>query len=250
MKTKLLLFAVILFLFSGCTTPPSTENQSDYQATIEVLSSKVEELSAQLTDSILPSYTLSPTNTPVPTSTKTPTSSPTITPTKDTSKAKAKNWVTWIESNGVLIEVERILLCDKSWENIYREEYLSANIYKDKQTFIEFVFRITNNTEQVIRFNMFETIASVNGEQIYFNDFLYDGVFFGWGGDDLDANILPGSIVRGVVWTAIDKSRWDDVNKIIISMPHAFDKNWHKLTSDFYVEIAVDDWGFEPLLDD
>jgi hypothetical protein len=250
MKTKLLLLAVIILIISGCTTPPATENQPDYQATIAVLSSQLEELSAQPTESIPPTSTLSPTNTSVPTSTKKPTSTPTLKPTQDTTQAKAKNFVASAESNGVLIEVERILICANTWENLYKEEGLSADVYQNKPTFIEFIIRVTNNTEKVIQFNSHVAIASADGEQIYFEDYVYNYPAPGWIGDNLSDEILPGSMVRGGLYTGITRSKWDEVKKIIISMPHAFDKDYHRVTSDYLIEIEVGDWGFEPLLDD
>lgn len=251
MKIKWVLLFVLLVLLIGCSSP----DEPDYQATIDLLSrsqeeSAEEEVVVEATNTTIPTDIPAPTDTAEPTSTNTiePTPTNTAEPTQDTSLAKAKNFVASAEQNGVLIEVERILICDIYWDDIYKD-FAKESMLDGKTTYIEFVFRVTNNTDKIIEFNFSRSIASANGEQISFYDYVYGDYFWGWGGDDLEEDILPGSMVSGFVWTGVKRSTWNEIEKIIISIPGAFDQDYDDVTNDFLIEIEVGDWGFEPMLD-
>ena len=243
MKHITVILFVISLLLSGCSKP----SEPDYQATIDVLTTNQTELSL-VTNTSAPTDTQIPTDTAVPTDTPIPTSTSTVEPTEEITLVKAKNFVASEEQNDVIIEVERILICDKTWKNQYKE-FSEEPIFNDKKTYIEFIFRVTNNTDKVISFNFFTSVASANGEQIIFEDYIYGEKFWGWGGDDIDEDILPGSMVRGYVWTGVKRTSWDEINKIIISIPYAIDKDYNRVTDHFLLEIEVGDWGFEPLIE-
>ena len=57
-------------------------------------------------------------------------------------------------------------------------------------------------------------------------------------------------MVRGFTWTGVKRSAWDEIEKIFISIPHAFERKIFRATDDFLFEIEVGDWGFEPLIED
>lgn len=243
MKQKILLLIVLLIILISC----SPQDEPNLQATIDVLNTSQAELPeeniTEIINTPIPTATQRPTETPIPTST------PTNEPTQDSYLAKAKNFVASEEQNGVLIEVERILICDKYWDDIYKD-YSEEPIFDDKTTYIEFIFRVTNNTDKIIWFNFSDTIASANGEQISLYDFVYSDYYWGWGDDDLDEDILPGSMVRGFTWTGVKRSTWDEIDKIIISIPNAYDNDYNSVTDNFLFEIEVGDWGFEPIIED
>lgn len=242
MKYKYLLLVFLLIILISC----SPQEEPDLQATIDVLNTREAE-SPDKEEITEITNTSIPTDTPVPTDTTVPTSTPTSEPTQDSSLVKAKNFVASEEQNGVLIEVERILICDKTWQDL-NNIYSEISLLDDKITFVEFFFRVTNNTNEVIGFNFYTSIASANGEQISIEEYIWEGM--GWMGDDLDNDILPGSTVSGGVWGGIKRSSWDEVEKIIISIPEAFDKDYRAVTQDFLFEVEVGDWGFEPLVED
>lgn len=246
MKGKIILTALILLVLAGCSGP----SQPSFQATIEVLESRLETVTTINTNisptAAFPSSTSAHTPTQEATSTIIPTRTSTSEPTVDISRVKAKNYIDSDESNGIIVEVERIVISDQGWINNEKENYLLDDFYLDKPTLIEFRFRITNNTNKIVRFNFYTTIASANGEQIKFSDYMYE-VTWDWGGDDLDSDILPGSTVRGYLWTGVKRSKWDEIKIILISIDHAFDKDYSRVTKDFLFTIEVSDWGFEPL---
>lgn len=244
MKHKYLVLVFLIIFLISC----SPQDEPDLQATIDLLNTSQAE-SVDEEEIIEITNTPIPTDTPSPTDTTVPTSTPTSEPTQDAALVKAKNFVASEEQNGVLIEIERILICDKYWDDIYKD-YSEEPIFDDKLTYIEFIFRVTNNTNKVISINFYSSIASANGEQISFDDYVYGEYFWGWGGDDLDEDILPGSMISGYTWTGVKRSSWDEVEKIIISIPGAFDKDYDSVTEDFLIEIEVGDWGFEPLSED
>jgi len=147
MKQKLLLLVVLLIILISC----SPQDEPNLQATIDVLNTSQAELPEE-EDIIEITNTPIPTDTQSPTETSIPTSTHTNEPTQDGSLAKAKNFVATEEQNEVLIEVERILICDKYWDDIYKD-YSEELIFDDKTTFIEFIFRVTNNSDKIIWFN-------------------------------------------------------------------------------------------------
>lgn len=167
---------------------------------------------------------------------QTPTQKPTI----NTNDALAKNYLVEVEENGVVIEIVRILICDSNWEPTQNEfsEYKSMD---NKEAFIEIIFRVTNNREQKINTLITETIASFDGEQIKFDDYYFDT----WIGDEFIDDILPGSIVIGGIWLGVSRSKFNEIEKIVISMPYISGLNYEQLTKDFIWTIDVNGWEFE-----
>lgn len=235
---------VVLMLISGCSSPQISSD--DIQSTIKA---GIEQTQASIPTDIPtenPTNTLVPTNTPRPTSIPKPTNTiaPTQAPTEVPAQGIAKNYVASDEDAGVVVEVVRVLIAPK--ESV-SQNFATSEIYNDKSTLVEFIFRITNNTNEVITFNFFTNTASVNGEQISFQDYAWAG---GSIGDNLSDKVLPGSYVIGGYWTGIKRSTWEEANKIVISIDHAFDSNYSRVTKDFLFTIDVVDWSFEPLPDD
>lgn len=165
---------------------------------------------------------------------------PTQKPTINTNDAMAKNYLVNIEENGVVIEIVRILICDSKWEPVQNKfsEYKSMD---NKESLIEIIFRITNNRDQNINALITETIAAFDGEQIKFDDYYFDT----WIGDEFIYDILPGSIMIGGIWLGVSRSKFDEIEKIVISMPYISGSNYEQLTNDFVWTIDVENWEFE-----
>jgi hypothetical protein len=245
---KIIIFLSLMFLVVACTPKEEPNIQATVDASVLETQSALDEIEEETLPTNTPenSRTPEPTKAFISTSISTPTS--TEEPTQDVvSQVKAKNFVATVEQNGVIVEVERILICDDNWDDI-SSDFSDVSLFDDKTTYVEFIFRITNNTEEVIGFNFYTSIASANGEQISIEDYIWAGM--GWMGDDLDKDILPGSTVIGGVWTGVKRSTWDEIDKIIISIPGANDKDYSSTTDDYLIEIEVGDWGFEPFPED
>jgi len=239
---RIVLFFTIAILLTSCASPQlSNEDiQSTVGAGIEqtqavnVTAPQPEESSEiQASTNTPPS-----TNTPRPTSTPRPsnTPSPTNTPTEPPGQGVAKNYVVSEEDGGVLVEVARIVIAPKSE---FDQDLFDDEIYDDKSTIVEFTFRLVNNTTEVIRFGYSFLTASVNGEQVLFNDYWHDGEF----GDELDGDLLPGSYVIGGFRTGIKRSSWDEVTQIVILVEGAYNSStYDDVTKDFLFTINVSNW--------
>lgn len=166
--------------------------------------------------------------------------------TPDNSVVVAKNNVAEIEDSGITIEVLRVLICDKDWDGIEDLDLAQYETFSDKDTMIEYVFKITNDTDVVAHFFFTSSIASANGEQVSFVDFRNYGA--GYIGNDLGSDILPGSYIIGGLWTGYSDSSWDEIKKIVISVDSAHGSSFiDKLTGNYLFTIDVINWEFEPL---
>lgn len=261
MKKYLILFT-LLFLITSCSNVSNEEavqtsvaqtldEQKISQTTEEAIEKQTEEAKPTNTNTVIPTNTPRPTNTKGPTNTPKPTLTPTEEPTIDTSAIIAKNYLASEDQNGVMVEVSRIIIGQK--EAVIKATGLDFNefpILEDKRTIVEFIFKIVNNTDKVIRFYFeYDTVASVNGEQIVFDD--YDWEDNTWFGDNLDGDILPGSTLIGGLWTGIKRSKWDEITTITISIPEAFEsEDYSDVTGTYLFTIDVVDWTFEELPDE
>ncbi|MHA1280673.1 MAG: hypothetical protein ACTSQ8_26260 [Candidatus Helarchaeota archaeon] len=256
---KIIFILILLVLCVSCSGAP---NEEAIQTAIAQTSdaeriSQETEVSATKTSianepsptsTIVPTNTPRPTNTKAPTDAQPPTSTPTIEPTIDTSAIIAKNYLASTEDNGVIVEVARILIGEKTAVgNLLGGDFSYFLIFDDKITVVEFIFRIVNNTDKVIKiyFDM-KTIASINGEQVVFNDYWLDNRT--WFGDDLSSDILPGSTMIGGLYVGIKRSEWNEVSTITISIPEAFEPdNYDDVTNTFLFTIDVLDWTYEEI---
>ena len=241
MRKKLFLILIILLFITSCSIFPNNEIavQTAVAATIQAQPTiTVEEPTQEIIPTATPKPTEVPTETAIPEPSATP--SPTLIPTQINQGTIAENFLSLQESNGIKIEVVRILIAEKG----AIDQDFPSPLFDDKSTLVEFVFRITNNTNQVISFNFYTTIAAVNGEQIPFEDYKWENVTFG---SNLDEDILPGSIVIGGYWTGIKRTNWDEVNTIVISIPYAYNSDYSRITEDFLFTINVNNWSFAPI---
>jgi len=256
---KNFIILVILILCVSCSNTPNEEViQTAIAQTSDAEKISIETEEAFTKTSIAkepsPTKTTAPTNTPrstntiAPTDTPEPTLTPTIERTIDTSAMIAKNYLASTEENGVIVEVARILIGEKTAvDNLLEGYFPEVPIFNDKITVVEFVFRIVNNTDKIIRMYFdYDTIASINGEQISFDDYSWDNNT--WFGDNLDNDILPGSTLIGGLYTGIKRSQWNEVNLITLSIPEAFESDtYNDVTNPILFTIDIIDWTFEEI---
>lgn len=198
------------------------------------------------TNTPLPTQTNTPkpTNTPRPTNTPKPTPSETLTPGMDTTQMVAKNFVASQDDNGLIVEVARILIADKVAEG---QDFSKSELFDDKPVVVEFLFRITNNTDKIANLYVDQGSVAINGEPIDLIDYAMEGARFG---DDLGGEFLPGVTAIGGVWIGVKRTPWDQVNKIVIKIDAPHDNDFNRLGKDYYFDIDVADWTFEQLPDE
>jgi hypothetical protein len=239
---KIFIISVLLIIITGCSSAPSEDVIQTAIAQTSAAQAVTEE-TVESTSEPEPTNTVRPTNTSRPTNTARPTNTPTIEPTPGYPNTIARNYLASDEDNGVIVEVARILIAQK---DVFATEF-DDPIFEDKTTLVMFIFKITNNTDQVIDSNFYTGTAAINGEQIKFEDYWWVSRLRG---DNLSDEILPGSTVIGGLFGGIKRSSWDEVETIVMSVPHFFDDSFSRLTSNFLFTIDVDDWEFEPLPDE
>ena len=250
--------SIILNLFLVCLSSCSSF-EVKYQPTIEArvstgisvgVKTQIVTYAKVPTNTPYPTYTTFPTYTPCPTyspeseivaqaSTTEQISSIISNETDVGQNSIAKNFVAKKSDNNVEVEIFRILIAQKDGYE-FPPWLLEGSI-----TLVKYFFRITNNYTETIHFNFSSTITAVNGEQIYFDDYIGNKNL--WTGDDLDRHILAGSTVVAILWTGIKRSSWDEINRIIISIPHAYSSNNIPVTDEFLFDIDVINWGNEPI---
>jgi hypothetical protein len=197
-------------------------------------------------------YTPNPTNTPRSTNTPRPTNTPapTATPTQpvDPSLAIAKNYVASQDSGGVIVEVARVLIADKAGVS---QDFSEITLLQDKTTVVEFIFKVINNTDQIVRIHVYASgQASINGEPVIFDDYSWLNDSDTWFGDDLSEDFLPGGTTIGGFWAGIKRSQWDEITSINIKIDAPFDDDYRSIGPDYYFEIPVDGWTFEEIPDE
>jgi hypothetical protein len=194
-----------------------------------------------------PTNTFAPTNTPKPSDIPAPTNTeiPTSTATQESTIGQiAKNDIATIDSGGVKLELARVVIAKKE---AAKQQFSMIQIFDDKPTVVEFIFKITNTTDKTVNIYVDQGTVAINTEQIDLFDYSIGGAKFG---DDLGGEFLPGVTAIGGMWVGIKRADYDKVTKIQIKIDGPTDVNYSKLGPDYIFNIDVKDWTFESLPDD
>jgi hypothetical protein len=199
-------------LLTGCSLLPSNQNAAS--------------TSVAQTQAALPTSTWTvapPTDTPEPSPTPIP---PTPTPVPPIEELWARNFLGSFDSDGVNIEVVRILVGSKASMADVEWSALDDRIegWSEIEVVGEIVFRVTNNTEQAIRVPLREGTLQIGTQQIDLAD------FFGTGfGDDFSGEILPGEARVGGQWFGIRRLAPEEVVRISYRSPAVVDSRTSRI---------------------
>ena len=243
-KTTLFIWLIILLILVGCISSSPSEN--DIQTAI----ANTQQANQSSGESILPTDAqeslAQPSDTPK--STNSPVSPPTEIPNVDTSQIIAKNFLASQNNGGVIVDIVRLVLGNRD----AMEEYSGINFaqypnFDNSNVIVETTFRVTNTTENKIMVDVIvDGTQVVNGEQVNFMDFFLSTFgFFNMG-----IEIQPKSTVIGGIWTSLESTPFDEINKVTIGVGGPVELP--KLTSlggDYNFEIEVENWTYEPSLD-
>jgi hypothetical protein len=243
------ILVVIVLILSACAQPvtPSADMISTAIAKTMAAQPPTNTVQPAATSTKQPINTPAPTNTPEPSNTPAPanTETPTSTTTQEPiGEQIAKNNVAVLDSGGVKIEVARIVVGKKE---AVKQKFTMIDLFSDKTTVAEFVFKITNTTDKAVKLYVDQGAVAINTEQIDLFDYSMGGAKFG---DDLGGEYLPGVTAIGGLWVGIKRTEYDKVTKIQIKIGAPYDANYSKLGPDYIFNIDVKDWTFEPLPDD
>lgn len=216
------------------------------------------------TPEIEPPYPFVPTDTPFPTPTLlVQTDIPSAVPTEilppgsgenlDSMKYIAKNYLGSIESNGVIVELARVIIGDK--ETLAKEkdigylidpEHDISRLLQDSRIVVEVIFKITNNTDRLINLDLSRDDAMfiLNGVQIPLNQFLdYANLTESF----RNGNIDPQTSVNGGFWLPTSLLSVYEANTVILGLPPAYDENNQAVIENSFIFADVVDWGWEDI---
>lgn len=226
----LILFCLNAVLLVSCGgSPAATPDQALVEtAKAQIMASAMETANAELLA----------TNTPI--STQLPASAESPPPDKQF----ALNYLGSQDRGGVVVEIARVLVGDKvAVGNDINNSFDYCEAFKSTTVVVEIVFRVTNNTDQVISIYPDQGTVVIGNEQINLIDFLFCGQF----GDDFSGDIFPGVTAIGGMWLGIKRSSVADVNSMIISFSGPSDQNYNSLGPDYYFELDISNHIFEEL---
>jgi len=232
MKNLISLFALFFFFLSACSVPPEEPNQ---QALVETAMAEIE-ARALLTQAAQQS---------LPTATNAPEVAP-DTPTPLTvvgSDIFALNYLETQDRAGVVIEIARVLVGSKQAAG----EYIGGNFnelseFQDKNTVVEIIFKVTNNTGQVISVYPDQGTVIIGSEQIDLTNYFFYGV-----GEDVSGDIFPGVTLIGGLYFAVGRSTVDEISEMTVAITGPYNQNFDKLGEDYLFTLDLSNHIFEEI---
>ncbi len=227
MKYSILFCLNVVLLVSCGGSPAATPDHALVEtAKAQIMASAMETANAEL----------------LPTNTSTSTQLPASTESLPSDKEFALNYLGSQDRGGVVVEIARVLVGDKvAVGTEMGNNFNDCDAFKSTTVVVEIVFKVTNNTSQVISIYPDQGTVVIGNEQTDLVDFLFCGEF----GDSFSGDIFPGVTAIGGMWLGIKRSSVADVNSIIISFGGPSDKNYNSLGSDYYFELDLSNHIFE-----
>ncbi len=225
MNKKLCYFFVTILL-SACASPvapaqPTEISQADLLST--ALAGVIQTQTAMAAN-------LPPTETPSP---------PTITPFPPTDAAITGNEYSWnylssIDSGGVVITIGRVLIANK---NLIPVDFTASRIYDDKPVVAEIIFIVENKTNGIVSVYPNQGKVMVGSEQVDMFNFSLDG-------GDIDesvynGDILPGAKLIGGLWVGFQRTKLEEINSMIIFINAPNDQNFNTLGPDYTFNLDL-----------
>ena len=178
-----------------------------------------------------PTQILIPTNTAIP---AIPTTAP-------IGEHYAWNNVGSQDSGGVVIEIARFVLADKS--AIPDMDFSLVSSFDDKPIVAEIIFKVTNTTQQTLSVYPDQGTVVVGGEQIDLTEYMMLATF----GDSVGGEIFPGVTKIGGIWFGIKRSTLPEIQNVIITFGGPSDSNFSSIGSDYSFTIDLTNRQDQPL---
>ena len=216
------------------------------------------------TPEIKPTNIIIPTDTPFPTSTlPMQTEEPSAVPTEippagsgenlDAVKFIAKNYIGSVESNGVIVELSRVIIGDK--ETLAKKkdiayltdpDYEISEVLKNSTIVVEIIFKITNNTDKILNLSLSsnDAVFILNGVQIPLQEYTH---YSNLQDSYIDGNIFPNSSVNGGFWLPTSLLSVNEAKSVVLGLPPAYDEDYHDVTDSFSISADIVDWGWEDI---
>ena len=181
-----------------------------------------------------PTQILIPTNTAIP---AIPTTAP-------IGEHYAWNNVGSQDSGGIIIEIARFVLADKS--AIPDMDFSLVSTFDDKPIVAEIIFKVTNNTQQTLSIYPDQGTVIVGGEQIELTEYMMLATF----GDSVGGDIFPGVTKVGGIWFGIKRTSMVEIQQVTITFSGPFDQNFSSMGPEFNFSIDLSNRQDQPLPED
>lgn len=155
----------------------------------------------------------------------------------------AWNYPAEINSGGVVIQIGRVLIAEKT---AYKDEFLEAPYFEDKPVVVEVFFVVRNDSG--ITMNIFpeQGVAVVGGEQID----LHEAYANASTGEYLSGQILPGITKIGGLWFGLRRTPLDQVQKLDIIISAPWDNSMNTYGSEYHFQIDLSERKTDPIPDE
>lgn len=155
----------------------------------------------------------------------------------------AWNYLGSQDSGGVVIDVARVLIADKS--ALPDEDFSLFSSFEDKPVVGMIVFKINNTTTQTLSVYPDQGTVIVGGEQIDLTEF-----FLATFGDNLGGEIFPGVTKIGGIWFGIKRTTLDEIQAITINFPGPHDDSFASKGPDYTFNFDLSNRNFETVPDE
>ncbi|MDH5508085.1 MAG: hypothetical protein OEZ02_12760 [Anaerolineae bacterium] len=147
------------------------------------------------------------------------------------------------ESGGLLVEIARVLIADKT---ALEQDFDLIGIFEDKPVVGEIIFKITNNTEGILTIYPEQGVVIIGTEQINLGDFYFATKF----GDAISGDIYPGVTVIGGLWFGIKRSSVSAIHSLTIAFDAPINIEYETIGENFQFEVDLSKQTYEELPDE
>lgn len=153
----------------------------------------------------------------------------------DPSDLFAENYLATVEQDGITVELARVLIGNKETLAGFGIDITEFDLVANDTYMGEVVWRITNNTDEAIRWQYDDIDARVNGRQID----LYDWLFQIYFGEQPTDEIYPGSTIVGGVWFGLGETAPDDIETVSLILGRAINADFDYVSQPIIVDAEL-----------
>lgn len=221
---KMFVCFVLAVLLSACASPATPQVEISQSDLLSTALAGVQQTQTVMAINAITEVTATPffTDTPLP-------------PTEraQTGNEYSWNYLSSIDSGGVVITIGRVVVANKKYLPI---DFSDAVIYDDKPVLAEIIFVIENKTSGIVSVYPNQGKVLVGSEQIEMFPFAMDG------GDIegvYNGDVLPGAKLIGGLWVGFQRTSLEEINSmtIFISAPH--NPNYETLGPDYNFNLDL-----------
>ena len=156
-------------------------------------------------------------------------------------KVYAWNYPVAIESGGVVIQIGRILIAEKT---AFNDEFLKEPYYQDKPVVAEIIFIVKNSSGQIMNVFPDQGYVTIGGEQV--DLYTTPSII----GDYVGGEILPGITKIGGFWFGLRRTALDEIQNMAIFIKAPFDSAYNTTGPEYHFQIDLSQRKNEPMPDE